>query len=159
MDTTDWLIGASALATLGLAVAAFLSIRENRRIRESHYRRQGLDTVLNWAQTGVSILSEDISIQHRHNIELLKYPLVTIHAERNGILRSSEAFRQDFINAVFKAVTRLEHLFDIVKRITEGPPSPEPALGDKLLTSKKEAFDSFVAVVESANNLKVELRL
>lgn len=54
MEVSDWLIGISALATLALAIAAFRSIKENRRIRDKDrdldFKRRTLDGILNWAQ-------------------------------------------------------------------------------------------------------------
>jgi len=159
MNMTDWLIGISALATLALAIAAFLSIRQNRLVREQDFSRQRLDNILNWAQTGLALLSEEVSVQHRHNIELLLSRLEPIHTQRESMLNSSKNFGINFVNAVFKAVTRLESYFDLANKIAKGPPQPEAGEQGRLVEAKQETHQAFVELLKSVTDLKVELRL
>lgn len=159
MNITDWLIGISALATLALAIAAFLSIRQNRITREQDFDRQRLDNILNWAQTGLALLSEEVSPQHRHNIELLVSRLEPIHAQRASMLNSSRKLGINFVNAVFKAVARLESYFDLATKIAKGSPEPDAGQRERLMEARQEAHQAFVELLKSVTDLKVELRL
>ena len=62
MDVTDWLIGVGTIGTLILAVAAFLSIRENRRQRLEERQIQALMRIRSWAAT----VSEAVALGKSH---------------------------------------------------------------------------------------------
>lgn len=52
MNISEWLISISAFATIALALAAFLSIRQNRHMRaeekQSDFKRRTLNEIISW---------------------------------------------------------------------------------------------------------------
>jgi len=52
MNISEWLIAISSLATIALAIAAFLSIRQNRKMlaeeKQSEFKRRTLNEIISW---------------------------------------------------------------------------------------------------------------
>lgn len=159
MNITDWLIGISALATLALAIAAFLSIRQNRRDRLEERRRQTLERIRSWAEELVAVVTRPT--RHRE-IEARKSELLgLLHvggAKSVGVLKDAELVGGKVYlsvgiaqNAIFRFDARLrgsDAIADFMARFNA--PNVKAIENTSELEEEKEVFLTALSTVISS---------
>lgn len=175
MDVTDWLIGISAVATLALAIAAFLSIKVNRRDRleERHkeHQRLALERIRGWAE-GISELIMHPTLKARTLPQRLKELDVLLQASITkssfGVLEDAKRLGDELYSpitdansAIAKFMVRLRDEEAIAKFKNmlqiEDELKPIGSL-EELLIAKKELLCILDFVIESATKRLVPLR-
>lgn len=159
MNASDWLIGISALATL--AAAAFLSISQNRRIRDedkqSDTKRRRLDDIRNWVMEAIRFFAQQRSMQSKHELELQIADLEPIWAEKASVVRASSAFNKNFQEAVKQTTKNLEEYFNLLNRIIMQ--LPQTTEKSHVLGLRETTRKSLVKLLEAVADLKVKLQL
>jgi len=163
MDVSNLLIGVSAIATLALAIAAFLSIRENRCIRDKDrdldFRRRCLGDIRNWALRAIPFFLEDLETGSSHKLELRINDLAPIHAEKAGIVRASSAFNDSFQEVVKETASNLEQYFDLLESFLKNRQQGHKNEPTEEVSLRKTTRQSLVELLESLADLKVKLQL
>jgi len=146
----NWSLALSAGATLVLACVAFISIRENRRIREEDRKRQfraeSLNEISRWAREGIeSCVRLYASPQE---VTKSKLQLEIINAESGNIVTLSRVFGNNrLISAVKKAADELMNYANFLNgQQSVGNPA-------QMLQICK---DSFINALKATVKLKVE---
>jgi len=161
MNVTDWLIGVSALATLALAVAAFVSIKASRRsqLEERHKerQRQALERIRGWAEVISALLAQPSlqpSLQRR--LKELDSWLQSTAGKCLGVLSDAEQLGGDLNSYVKLAhitilsfVARLRSEEEIARHKTEYKIEDEL----KLIGSIEELQEAKREVVYALNDV------
>lgn len=164
----SWSIALSAAATIILAVAAFESIMENRRIRaeerkrESELRlfdenRRSLEEICNWAEKGIAALTS-AGASSSLDIMDMQDTLPTIAAKNISIMDDARSLPSDklgkeLIKKVDNAAFDLQEFISFLNSKKQSA-AKEPEYAPKRDYLKK----SFENVIEVASKLKVALK-
>ena len=164
----SWSIALSAVATIILAVAAFESIMENRRIRAEERKREfelrlfdenrrSLEEIRDWAEKGIAALTS-AGASSSMDIMEMQDTLPTIAAKNISIMDDarnlpSDKFGKELIKKVDKAAFNLQEFISLLNSKKQSA-AMEPEYASKRDCLKK----SFEKVIEVASKLKVHLR-
>ncbi len=152
MDVTDWLIGISALATLALAAAAFLSIRKTAHIhRESiqeNRRSRALDRIRSWATdshrllTATPLSGRGLTVEQK--LKRVRQNIQVAMVDSFTTLADAEAIGGDLFEKTGKAVASIRQFSEIVEK------HPDIRTFEAAL---KEVSDNLIAVINSISRL------
>ena len=165
---SSWSVALSAAAAIILAVAAFESIMENRRIRaedrkrESELRlfdesRRSLEEICNWAEKGTATLTP-AGASSSLDIMDMQDELRTIAAKNISVMDDARSLPndklgQELIKKVDKAAFELQEFITFLNSKKQSA-AMEPEYAPKRDSLKK----SFENVIEVASKLKVALK-
>jgi hypothetical protein len=157
------------LATLMLAYAAFKTIlssnereeqrrQEERRIREEErerdFKRRCLDDIQNWAEKGISFLTEGVSRYGFVKEESLKV-LSPLRAMNKWVMDASRIFAEDDKKALLKKVDEAaENLKQYCEVLKKGKLSSEG-----VIQRYNQCLKSFTEVLERIADVKIKLKL
>lgn len=165
---SSWSVALSAAAAVILAVVAFESIMENRRIRaedrerESELRlfnesRRSIEEICNWAEKGIAALTPAGAASSLDIMEMQDI-LPTIAAMNVSIMDDARSLphdklRKELIRKVDKAAFDIEEFISFLdKKKQSAPLEPE-------YTPKRDSLkESLEKVIEVASKLKVALK-
>lgn len=165
---SSWSVALGAAAAIILAVAAFESIMENRRIRaedrklESELRlfnenRRSLEEICNWAEKGIAALTPVGALSSLDIMEM-QDTLPTIAAMNISIMDDARSLPRDklsdeLVKKADKAASDLKEFISFLDKKKQSA-AREPEYAPKR-DSLKKAFES---VIEVASKLKVALK-
>ncbi len=154
---SDWAIVLSASITLLLVIAAFLSIIENRRLREEErdldFKKRMLDDIMNWVKDVRQRVSEP-RILGRESVSELKESLHVPGLEGEWSVEKAKAFGEGFADLVGKANQNAFELYGILQEIEKG----NEVSWDSVVEPTDVLISSLQSVLESAVKLKKQHR-
>lgn len=164
----SWSVALGAAAAVILAVAAFESIMENRRIRAADRKREtelrlldenrrSLEEICNWAEKGIAALTSSGASSSLDILEMQDV-LPTIAAKNISIMDDARSLPSDklgkeLIKNVDKAASELKEVISFLD-LKKQSAALEPEYTPKRDSLKK----SFTKVIEVASKLKVALK-
>jgi len=166
---SSWSVALGAAAAIILALAAFESIMENRRIRtedrkrESELRlfdenRHSLEEICNWAENGIAALTPT-GVSSSLDFMKMRNTLSIIAAKNISIMDDARSLPSDklgreLIKIVDKAASDLNEFTGLLNGKKKSIAIEEPEYPSKRDSLKK----SFETVIEVASKLKVALK-
>jgi hypothetical protein len=170
-SSPEYAIGLSVLATLALAFAAFLTIKEadereerhreeESRIREEEkerdFKRRCLDDIQDWAQKGTALFVEFQSFPLHITGAQRQYRiyLAPLKAMNKWVMDASRTFAEDDKKALLKKVDEAAENLKQYYEVLEGK-----LPGEGIDQRRIQCLESFAEVLERIADVKVKLRL
>jgi len=154
-----WALPLSAAFMLVLAYMAYISITENRRIREEEidrdFKRRCLKDIQDWAEKGINVLvSWPVVPIDRSEMRQMRPHLKPLSALNKWVMDASRIFAADDKKALLKKVDEAAENLKQYCEVSEGKLSIEG-----MAQRYDNCITLFTEVLERITDLKVKLRL
>lgn len=159
----SWSIALGAAATVTLAIVAFASIMENRRVRDEDkewdFRRRTLDEIVSWVTEARRCCIPPSGAGKEAFREWGRGIITTVSSEGEWATMTANIFGQEFRDKVANANEVVMAFCNKLREIDESSEATDESIRESMAQHFKSMLIATGSVLEAALKLKIEYKL